>query len=395
MKELDITPEMEAAIQRVNGGQNIDLTKIAVFESRSLNTRPLRRRTGLFAKGVTRKNVLDQMAATLNASDEGIPLHIMHNTEMLNVGRLFMARVDAAPDGAYELTSLFYVPRSEENLIERINTGVTDQVSIGIMGERLLCSKCNFDYKQGGIENLMSLTCDEGHEIGVDGTHVYIDGLEQWMEQSIVDTGASGGARIVNKANAKSQNQHEFYRMAAKSHQNDHETFVPLIANLSEIHSEEKPTVEKTELENLLTAKFGELTASLDEKIASKDAEIKAAVERAEAAEARVAELEAAASEDANAAKVEELEAALAAATETVEKAQAFLKEQASKAQVAAGVKTPVEPESLDASIEVIKTSGRTLAGLFAKEETETKDEAKTPTLEIPANFRAFKRNGE
>lgn len=83
MKELDITPQIEAAIYRVNGGQKIDLSKIAVFESRSLNTRPLRRRTGLFAGGVTLKNTLDEMAAFLNASDEGIPLHLMHNTEHL------------------------------------------------------------------------------------------------------------------------------------------------------------------------------------------------------------------------------------------------------------------------------------------------------------------------
>lgn len=394
MKELEITPEMEAAIYRVNGGQHIDLTKIAVFESRSLNTRPLRRRNGLFAKAVTRKNVLDQMAATLNASDEGIPLHIMHNTEMLNVGRLFSARVDAIQGGEFELTSLFYIPRSEESLVERINTGVTDQVSIGIMGERLLCSKCDFDYKAGGIENLMNLTCDEGHEIGVDGVHLYIDGLDQWMEQSIVDTGASGGARIVNKNNAKSQQHSEFYRMAAKSHQNDHKTFIPLIANLSEIHSEEITTVEKAELENLLNAKFTAFETSLDAKLAAKDAEIQAAVERAETAEARVAELEAAAAENADATKVEALEAELTAAKETVEKIATYLKEQASKAQVAAGVKTPVEPETVEASIEVIEASGRTLAGLFAKEATKEEESNKKP-LQIPANFSAFKRNGE
>lgn len=314
MKELDITPAMEASIYRVNGNQKIDLSKIAVFESRSLNTRPLRRRTGLFAKAITRKNVLDEMAAFLNNSDEGIPLHIMHNTEFLNVGRLFEARVDQARDGEWELTSVFYIPRSEVDLIEKINTGVTDQVSIGIQGQRLLCSHCDFDYRKGDMMNLMSLTCDDGHEIGVDGVHLYIDGLDQWMEQSIVDTGAAGGARIVNRENAHSQARDDFYRMAAKSHQNDHQTYTPLIANLNEILSEEKPTVDKAELETLLTAKFAEHAEAIDAKLSAKDAEIAAAVERAEAAEARVAELEAAAAAQPNAEKVAELEAALESA---------------------------------------------------------------------------------
>lgn len=393
MKELDITPAMEASIYRVNGNQRIDLSKIAVFESRSLNTRPLRRRTGLFAKAITRKNVLDEMAAFLNASDEGIPLHIMHNTELLNVGRLFEARVDQARDGEWELTSVFYIPRSEAELIERINTGVTDQVSIGIQGQRLLCSHCDFDYRQGDMMNLMSLTCDEGHEIGVGGVHLYIDGLDQWMEQSIVDTGAAGGARIVNKENAHSQARDDFYRMAAKSHQNDHQTYTPLIANLNEILSEEKPTVDKAELETLLKAAFAEQNESVDAKLAAKDEEIAAAVERADAAEARVAELEAAAAAEPAAEKVAELEAALETATSALATVTTFLKDQATKAQVAAGVKTPVEPETIEASIEVIEGSGRTLAGLFAKEETEKKNLGERKPAPVVANFNAFKRN--
>lgn len=395
MKELEITPEIEAGIFRVNGGQRIDTSKIAVFESRSLNTRKLRRRTGIFQGAITRKNVLDEMAAFLNTSDEGIPLHLMHNTELLNVGRLFEARVDQMRDGEWELTSLFYVPRSETSLVERINTGVTDQVSIGIQGKRILCSHCNFDYRQGDMMNFMSLTCDEGHEIGVDGVHVYIDGLDQWMEQSIVDTGASGGARIVNRENAKYQQREDFYRMAAKSHQNDHETYTPLIANLSEILSEEKPTVEKADLENLLNAKFAEQNEAIDAKLAAKDQEIAAAVERAEAAEARVAELEAAAAEASNA---DDKTAELEAAQKALDTVTTFLKEQAKRAQVAAGVKTPVEPETIEASIEVIEGSGRTLAGLFAKEESEKRDLGERKPAEIPANFSAYRRktgNGE
>ena len=99
MRELEITDQMKLDIKRVNGGIDIDYSKIAVFESRSLNTRPLRRRSGLFAGAIMNRNVLDEMAAKLNASDEGIPLHRMHETSLLNVGRLFAARVDTDTAG--------------------------------------------------------------------------------------------------------------------------------------------------------------------------------------------------------------------------------------------------------------------------------------------------------
>jgi hypothetical protein len=108
-----------------------------------------------------------------------------------------------------------------------------------------------------------------------------------------------------------------------------------------------------------------------------------------------VAELEAAAAaaENPDAEKVAELEAALESATSALETVTAFLKDQAKKAQVAAGVKTPVEPETIEASIEVIEGSGRHLAGLFAKEETEKRDLGERKPAAVPANFRAFKRN--
>lgn len=390
MRELPITPEIAAAITRVNGGTQIDLSKIAVFESRSLNTRPLRRRTGLFQGAVTNRNVLDEMAATLNASDEGIPLHRMHETQLINVGRLFAARVDQAGDGAYELSSLFYVPRSNADLIEAINTGTTDQVSIGINGRELLCSACGFDYKQGGIENLMDLTCDEGHELGVDGVHLIINGLDQWIEQSMVDTGASKGSRVVGQEQSRFTNT-EVYKLAAKSHQNDHKTFLPLIANLSDIISEEIPTVDKAQFETLLDAKFSEQNTAIEAKLAAKDAEVAAAKASTETAEAALAEAQTALA--AAEAKIDtEAATKLAAAEASLEAVSVFLKEQATAAQVAAGVKAPAEAKDTDDAIKLIKESGKNLVNLFAKEEGDKKPD--TGSLKLAAkvaDFSAFR----
>lgn len=394
MRELPITPEIQAAITRVNGGTAIDVSKVAVFESRSLNTRPLRRRTGLFQKAVTTKRTLDEMAATLNASDEGIPLHQMHETQLLNVGRLFMARVDQANDGAYELSSLFYIPRKYDDLIEAINTGTSDQVSIGINGEKLLCSACDFDYKQGTIENLMDLTCDEGHELGVDGVHLVIDGLDQWMEQSIVDTGASKGSRVVGAEASKFANT-DFYRLAAKNHQNDQKTFLPLIANLADIISEEIPTVDKAEFEALLNAKFTEQNTAIEAKLAAKDEEVSAANDAREAAEAKLAETEAKLAEAEG--KIDtEAATKLAAAEKALEEVTVFLKEQAKAAQVAAGVQTPQEPADHASAITLIKDSGKNLVNLFAKKEAEAEGDKGNIKLAAPvANFSAFQPRKE
>lgn len=383
MRELPITPEIRAAVKRVNGGVDIDLSKVAVFESRSLNTRPLRRRTGLFAGAIIQKNTLDEMAATLNASDEGIPLHIMHETSLLNVGRLFAARVDQSADGAYEISSQFYVDRTHDTLVSGINTGVTDQVSIGINGKHLNCSACGFDYKEGSIENLMNLTCDEGHEIGQDGVHLLVNGLDQWIEQSIVDTGASKGARIVAANDSRFMGS-EVYKLAAKSHQNDSETFMPLIANLSDIISEETPTVDEAKIEALLTAKFAERDAATTTVVELKQKEVDAAVERATKAEAALAEAEA---------KIDnEAVTKLAAAEKTAEDSFAFLKDQATKAQVAAGVKAPVEATDVASAIALIESSGKNLVNLFAKDENEKevdKGEIKLAARDT-VDFRAF-----
>lgn len=386
MREIPITPEIKAAITRVNGGVEIDVSKVAVFESRSLNTRPLRRRTGLFAGAITQKITLDEMAASLNSSDEGLPLHIMHETDLLNVGRLFSARVDQNRDGAWELSSQFYIDRSEDKLIAKINSGVTDQVSIGINGRELNCSACGFDYKKGSIDNLMNLTCDEGHEIGHDGVHLLINGLDQWIEQSIVDTGASKGARIVAANDSRFINS-QVYQLAAKSHQNDSETFMPLIANLRDIISEEIPTVDEAKFEALLTAKFAEQNTATETAIAAKQKEVDAAVERAETAEAALAE----AQKEINSDAVTEL----AAAKTELETAIAYLKDQATKAQVAAGVKAPVEATDIAAAIALIQSSGKNLVNLFAKDaqdEGVDKGSVKLAKLDT-VDFRAFQRN--
>lgn len=387
-KRIKITPAIEAQIRRVNGGSDIDYSKIAVYETRTLNTMQLRKRGGLYENGKVDISLLEEMVTMLNNSTEGVPLHLMHERQMLNVGKTFQARLDARKNGHYEVTSQFYLPLSEEQLVGRLDTGAVDQVSVGVLGKTVNCSECGFDWRNAGIKNYMELTCDKGHTVGKKGVHVISKGLDKWFELSLVDSGAAQDARIVNASESKFVEQADFYKLAA-SNQNHPETAIPLIANLSEMCSEESTEMNKEEIQALIDAA---LKAKADDKVnvdaavasavSAKDAEIAQLKETITGLEARVA--------DAAKTPAADLQAKLDAVTADLGVATDFLKEQAKFAQIASG-ETPKDVETLDAAITTIKDGGIMIAKLFARHESDTKGSEAHPEVN-PTELRAFAR---
>lgn len=368
-KRIRVTPDIEAAIKRVNAGSDIDIDQVAVYETLTVNTIPLRKRGGLYEGGVIDKSVLEEAVTYLNNSVEGVPMHVMHNTQLLNVGKAFRARIDQRRDGHWEVTSQFYVPLSEEGVVARLDTGVVDQVSVGLLAKQVKCSKCDFDWRNAGIMNLMDLTCNNKHTIGKDGTHVVAQGgLEAWFELSLVDRGAANDARILSADKSRFQDFDDVYKLAA-SNQNHPETSVALIANLDEIFSEDIVTMDKEAVQALIDAALaardtdtqGKIDAAVAAAVAPKDEEITTLT-------ARVAELEAAQNTDVatelsdTKTKLENAETALKAAVD-------YVCDEAVKAQVAAGSNAPTKPETLEAAQEIIKNSGLLIAKLYAKPE--------------------------
>lgn len=389
-KEIPITSEMKAAIARVNDGSNIDFDQIAVFEARSLNTRPLRRKSGIYAGAVTSKSTLDAMVAALNSSNEGVPLHIMHNTELLNIGKLFQARIDQANDGAWELSTQFYIPREFAETVAKLNTGVVDQVSVGILSETLNCSACGYDYLKGSMENIYLNQCPKKHAIGVNGVHTVLNGLTSWGEMSLVDKGAATDARIASADKSKFTTRDNVYRLAAGHNQNDLATSVPLIANLEEISGEEINQVDKAEIAEIMKATLKESndahSAALAELQTKLDAALadKAKAETAQTtAEASVATLTA--ERDSARTERDGVKAELAEAT-------TYLTDQAKKAQVAAGSKAPKEPANFKEAVALIDESGVNLVNLFARDRSS---ELETKKVTLAPSLKAFMRQGE
>lgn len=394
-REIPITEDMKEAILRVNGGQSIDFSQVAAFEARNLNTRPLRRSSGIYAGAVTSKETLEAMVHNLNSSNEGVPLHIMHNTDLLNIGKLFRARIDQANDGAWELSTQFYIPREFSETIARLNTGITDQVSVGILPASLNCSVCNFDYLKGSFENIVLGQCNKKHVIGVNGVHTILNGLASWGELSLVDRGAATDARVVSADRSRFTTRDTVYKLAAAhSNQNDLATYIPLIANLDEISGEEINQVDEAKIAEIMKATLKESNDANSAALAdlqTKLDETKAALTAAEAArdEANGKVTGLTAERDAARTERDSVKAELS-------EAETFLKEQADKAQVAAGSKTPKEVANFKEAITTIKESGVNLVNLFARDNTSEAPKAKdVETKALALQARAFQRQGD
>lgn len=199
-KAVEVTEEMLAQIERVTGTA-VNAEDIVVFEASVANTRPLNKMGSIFNQGRITEDTLRQMAAALNAGEESVPLHTLHAQGYeLPIGKVFQAEVVTNADEA-ELRAMFYLPASETSMVEKINLGIIDEVSVGLKSKALLCSKCGFDYfsADAGYENLYSQTCANDHTVGVDGTHVMLSGLDKWMELSLVSRGAASKPKILGR----------------------------------------------------------------------------------------------------------------------------------------------------------------------------------------------------
>lgn len=200
-KSIEASEELLAQIERISG-TTVAASDIVIFEAAVANTRPLNKMGSIFNQGRISEDTLRQMASALNSGEESVPLHTLHmQGGELPIGKVFQAEVLQASDGEAELRAMFYLPASETSMVEKINLGIIDEVSVGLKSKALLCSKCGFDYfsAEAGFENLYSMTCESGHTVGDDGTHVKLSGLDKWMELSLVSRGAASKPKILGR----------------------------------------------------------------------------------------------------------------------------------------------------------------------------------------------------
>lgn len=299
MKQLEMTPALAALIkERV--GEDVDPTNLAVFEAISLNSKPLPgKRGGFFERAIVSGNTLKLMADHIKGGDH-IPLISDHDWLGAPKGRVFEAGLDYGDEGL-ELRSLFYLDPSEEQLITKLNAGSLDEVSVSFLSERATCSECGWDFfEEGRMENVHTRTCGNGHKIGEDGVHVNLYGLRQFLELSLVASGAADKPKIVGKSQAKLTPENK--QLLAASGFDEPDALV-LSASITKDEDTMADAALLTQLSTLSTEK-GELTVKLSAAESARDA-AEATVttlttERDDlqtkltAAEAKVAELEAA-----------------------------------------------------------------------------------------------------
>lgn len=202
VKQIAKTDRVRSLVARAYGDDTFDFDSLAVFEAVAVNTRPLLRKSGLFAKAVIGEDVITQMKAHLDAGNS-VPLQTMHR-DGIPKGRVFAGEARRAQDGSLALHALFYLPMGagESELIRKLDAGVISEVSIGMESKHILCSACNFDYMgaEATIENVFECRCANGHQLGQNGVHARLHGLDRWLELSLVDRGAADGATILPRA---------------------------------------------------------------------------------------------------------------------------------------------------------------------------------------------------
>ena len=222
-KQLEKTAEVIEALKTSLDNPDIDTSNWSVFEARMLSTEAISQK-GFHDGARVSQSTLIEMAEYVNTKGTVVPLQTMHETRgNLPVGRVFQAAVRDMPNGEAELVGRFYIPSDgvdgeQTKLINNIEASLIDEVSVGLISKKVLCSECDFDYfsEDADLINIITMTCDNEHTIGENGTHIRLVGMDTFAELSLVGRGAAKNAKILSKANrSRSLSQETVERLAA------------------------------------------------------------------------------------------------------------------------------------------------------------------------------------
>tara|TARA_X000001388_G_scaffold52616_5_gene38370 strand:+ start:7648 stop:8817 length:1170 start_codon:yes stop_codon:yes gene_type:complete len=214
-KRLTLTERIKALITEA-AGDEIDFSQIAAYESVAASTRPINQPHTAYHGAIMTEGFLSQMATAYK--EESVPIQVMHNGQMLPVGKVFAAETFSADEGHTDLNVLFYVDANSQYARD-IDLAILDEVSIGAASTHAYCSECSFDYMEEGNEmSFWYRECDNGHQIGKDGVHLRLTELRAWKELSLVNKGASNKPKILGSA--KQRLGKDAYNQLAASHSN-------------------------------------------------------------------------------------------------------------------------------------------------------------------------------
>lgn len=351
-KQVELTENLIAKFKS-KFGDDVDINNFYIFECRSISTEPVTQNT-IFNGAVANTRCLSDLLEKVVSTDENIGVHIMHNAMDLNIGRVFDARLETEGEvkALYAMCAILKNSGADD-VINKIENNVLDEVSVSFVPEHAYCSECGWDYMgdDADADNWWDQTCPNGHTIGVDGCHLKLDGVSSFSEISIVNRGAATNPKIKSQSKRSLFSEGELKKLAASGRSPEIlvATFTSkLEKKMSENNNEVaelKAKLEEAQKKLDLAEKVKELESKLsevEEKLANKDEELKKLQEEKTSVDEE-----------------------LAAAKSETEKAVSFLKEQVEKVNTAAGKKNVEVPDDLEGISAMLSESQQILASLI------------------------------
>lgn len=215
-KRLVLNDKLKADIIAASGDADFDFNKIVAYESVAASTRPITQRSSPYHDARMTETYLREMAGTLTSNS--VTLQVMHNNEMLPIGKVFLAEVFPAEAGHFDLNAAFYLEADSE-YVSKIDLAIIDEVSVGTMAKHAYCSQCDFDYMSDPVY-LWYRECPNDHVLGQEGVHLRLTNMDSWKELSLVNKGASSNPKILGSAKQR-LGQAGYGSLAAANHQLD------------------------------------------------------------------------------------------------------------------------------------------------------------------------------
>lgn len=276
-KQVTITDKIKAYIASAVG-EDIDYSKIVVYEASAASTRPIAQKGSSYDGARISRGFLVEMAEQL--PNNSVTLQVMHEDRFLPIGKVFHADVFDVDFGESELNTLFYLDKASE-YVSQIDLAIIDEVSIGALPKTAFCSECNFDFRSDYYAMAYG-ECENGHEIGVDGCHLRLTSLEKWKELSLVNRGASDKPKILTSAKRR-LGREELDRLAASGSSAD-KLYLFASANNTK-PTKTKPHVEESQMDPEMLKLASDLGQTKAEKSAL-DAQLKLATNELATSEA-------------------------------------------------------------------------------------------------------------
>lgn len=344
-------------------GEDISPDNYVVYKARAISTEAITKQGFTLMDGaVPTENFIRKLVALANEPDKNISVHTMHDDFSLAIGRVFDFWQVAEFNGVQAAYAHLAILKNDENkdVIEKIDAGILDEVSIGFVIESAKCSVCGYDFfdndldEDESLEHIWNGVCVNGHVMGKDGNHLILESPKSFSEISIVNQGAAHKAKIQEIAK---------FSLSFDDARKDAKRVLAEVGNTTVLTKLESKMTEEE-----MTAKFAEM----DGKIADLTAKLsESETEKAPEGDKPAEDPEAAPEKDENdeklkalEAEVEKLKAEKEALSSQLTEAKTAFAEEVNKALVAADKETVSSDAELSAMTKALRDANVTLAAI-------------------------------